>query len=370
MATVSLYKVQVFNPAGVKVTEFDDFITLQYRNQVNTPAFSIINSDAESKYAQYLIKNYRLEVWRKVLKGNTVMLPWTRDYEGRIRRSITTYTGNQYRLQTTCVGKLETLSRRVVAWYAGTDQRSRFTNLNAETIMKLMVDYNAGPNATSVNGRRRDGVISNITVETDAARGAAGIHWSCAWDDLLKSLQDLARIAGGDFDLIKAGSAYDFKFFPGQRGTDRTTTVVFAVQRGNMANPVLTDDALAEKTIAVVAGQGEEAERKTRNVTGVGYSTENDIEDFVDARNDEDTDVALDAKGAAELKKQEALTTLKFDIVQTDGSRYGVHYFLGDKVTALFLNYTQTLKITSAEITVDRQNSENPEHVVVEVSNG
>ena len=370
MTTTSSYKVRVFTSAGLLRAEFDDFIALQYRNQVNTPALSVINTNAESGYAQYLVKNNRIEIWRKIVKDGAIALPWTRDYEGKIRRSITSYKENSYRLQITCIGKLETLSRRIVAWYAATANRSRFTNLNGETIMKGMVEYNAGPGALASNGRIRDGAITNLTVEPDSMRGAAGLHWSCAWDNLLKSLQDLSKVAGGDFDVVSSGTdALDFKFFPGQLGTDRTEKVVFSVDRGNMINPVLTEDALGEETVAVVAGKGEEADRRTRVVIGVGYSSDNDIEGFTDAKNEEDTNDALDVKGAADLKKSEALNQLTFDIVQTDGSRYGIHYFLGDRVKAVFLDHTDMLKIYAAEITVDRNNAENPERIVIEVSN-
>ncbi len=88
------------------------------------------------------------------------------------------------------------LQTRIVNWPANTANRSKFTAAKAETIMKTLVDYNAGANATVANGRKREGAITGVTIQADGANGPIK-DWYCFGDNLLETLQKLATIAGG-----------------------------------------------------------------------------------------------------------------------------------------------------------------------------
>jgi hypothetical protein len=242
-----------------------------------------------------------------------------------------------------------------VAWKAGTASRSVFTSDPAETIMKTLVSYNAGSAATTGHGRIRTGTITGISTAADGADGTV-TDWYCAYDNLLETLQKLARIAGGDFDLVKTGAqAWEFEFYTTRLGTDRSATVIFSLEYDNMSNPRFVTQRLSEATVALVGGQGEGSLRQVVTRTGANYAAGNDIEIFVDAR-DAGSTAGLNAKGDTVLEERRAYDQFDFDVLQTAVSLYGKHYFLGDLVTAVnpFTGTALARKINGVTVTVNR----------------
>lgn len=367
--TEAYFQIKLYSPAGVLKCTVTDYKVLVYRNVVNTPGICTFTIDLDSEAIQYLINNAQVEVWRKVIKtaSKEVIVDWTREWYGVFKDNSILFKDNHMYFSAVCIGDIALLGTREILFYSGVSGKSSFGSNKAETIMKEMVKYNATSSATTGNGRIRDGAITGVTVQTDAAGGNTIASWSCAWDNLLKSLQALAKVAGGDFNLVKTGlAAWEFRFYAGQLGTDRSAAVVFSLERGNMKDPEITQVRSTEKTVVAVLGQGEGSARRVRVATGANYSASNDVEHAYDARNETDSDAALDARGALVAKQDEESISLNFEIVQTDGSRYGLHYFLGDLTTAIFAGYTETLKITSVEVS---STSEENEKVIVKVSN-
>ena len=183
------------------------------------------------------------------------------------------------------------------------------------------------------------------------------MDWYCSNDNLLATLQALAKIGGGDFALVKSdlhrgeALAWDFRFYDGQLGTDRSATLTFAVGRNNMANPVYALDHADEATVAVVGGRGDGAEREYVTRTGTDYSATNDIEIFVNGINSETTG-GLNAAGDKRLFEHEAREEFTFDLVQTPSCVYGYHFFLGDLATAVnpFTGTTATVKVNAVTL--------------------
>ena len=61
-----------------------------------------------------------------------------------------------------------------------------------------------------------------------------------------------------------------------------------------------------------------------------------------------------------------ALDDLTFDVVQTPGSAYGLHYFLGDKIKANFAGASVTKKIQRVGVELAANGDE---RIVVELIN-
>lgn len=267
-----------------------------------------------------------------------------------------------------CPDYLDFLGRAIVAWPANTANRSLFTAAKAETILKTLVAYNAVASAaTTGNGRLRTTDLANITVQADAVGGNT-LTFACAQDDLLKALQDVARIGDRDFYMVATGAqAWEFRVKQ-YLGTDRSTTVVFALNYGNMSNPILRRNRLTEKTVMIVGGQGVDATRTFEIRTGANYNaTYNSTEDFYPAT--EYTTVAgLDAAGDVRLYELTARDDLTWDIIQTPGSLYGVHYFHGDLVTGYYEGITATKQILKVSVTFAPSN-QRPEVIQVETGN-
>lgn len=154
--------------------------------------------------------------------------------------------------------------------------------------------------------------------------------------------------------VVRTGPlTWEFRCYYPQLGTDRRTTVIFSPLHGNMLTPTYTVSRTEEATVCVVLGQEEGTARRTvtRRSTAETDSPWNMIEMTRDARN-EATYVGMTQDGDESLTEAAANPEFKFSVLQTEGLRYGVDYFLGDIVTAKLYNITDIKKIAEVSINV------------------
>lgn len=349
------YKLLVYTAAGVKVAEITDFLALSYIKQVNAPGAASFILNGEHRSIAEFQTDSQIEVWRRNARQG---IDWYADFYGLFRGVEQATDGRGAETFTAfCPGQMSLLGRRHVMWYAGTPDRSEFTAVPAETVMKSLVNYNVTSAATTANGRIRNGAITGVSVQADGGLGNT-ISWSCAWKNLLEQLQDIAKIADGDFDLVKTGSqAWEFRYYTNQLGTDRSATVTFSLDHGNMSQPVYKLMQTDERTVAVVGGQGDQSNRATVVRTGPDYSASNDIEVFVDGRND-DTTAKLESRGDAALDGKRARNEFQYDVLQTPSSLYGLHYFLGDLVTARYKSIEVMQKVEKVSVKFEKTGKE------------
>ena len=350
------YRIDLLTPAGVKVAEFtgtgpDGFLALAYSKRVNEPGLLNAVFGGDNPDLSKFQHRGQVEVWRR---NPAFGLPWTVDFRGLwLGQKQAT---DQYGLgtfQAVCPGQMTMLGWRIGGYPANTALRNTFTSVRAETVMKTMVAYNATSVATVGNGRVRPGAITGLSTATDLGRGSL-VTWNWAWDNLLTSLQQLADIAGGDFDLVKTGpQAWAFEFFPGQRGTDRSSTLTFSLDFDTMGQPVYTLDRTREATVAIVGGPGREGQRTIEVVTGRDYIlADNDIEVFVNASSDQ-TVAARAARARAALVGLQAQEAFSYKVLQTPSAFYGVHYGLGDLVKAKYGPVEVTQKVAGVSVSVE-----------------
>jgi len=347
------YELRLNDSAGTWIGHFTDFQNLVYTKKRNGVGRCEFDVRADHPYVGSLADKCQLKVRRE---NASMGLAQHTDFDGIVRslkRSRTDHT----MYHCVALGLLHFLSWREVAWDAETANRTVFTTVAAETIMKTLVDYNICANATAVNGRDRDGTITGFTIQADGAGGNA-VDWACTRDNLLETLQKLAAVAGGDFDLINTSAAnYQFRWYTGQRGTDRTASVLFSPDRDNMQNPVYTFDRMGEATVCIVGGPGEESAREITIRTGTNYhATTNNIERFVNG-SDLKLAAAREAFGDSKLSGWQAREAFEFEVLQTKSCFYGEvasggHYELGDKVTATWGSDTFTPIVDAVTIQV------------------
>lgn len=358
------YKIRLYTPAGVLVSEFSDPAYLSYTKQVNAAGNLRFQLNASHTAAQYLVDKAQVQVWRQNLRigvdalGNAITMPWQVDFYGLVRDSDEKQLkdGTDV-IVVDCPGPLHMLSWRQILWAAGTTDRSTFTSTAAESIMKLLVKHNITSFATVANGRKQDGTLTGpvtISIQADGAGGNVLGTWSCAWDNLLEELQALAKVAGGDFDLVQTtASNYEFRWYTTTRGTDRRTgagKLTFSTAAGNIANPRLQRLRSKVRTSALVAGADSGSARATTARTGNGYVLgTNNIEMFVDARN-LDAGASLNAEGDNRLAENRLKEVFTFDVLQTPASYYGKHFQLADLVNVQYKTYTATHKITKVAV--------------------
>jgi hypothetical protein len=351
------YRLDVKSTAGVLQAQVADYVgTLTYSKAVNEVGLLQFSVPANHSAVQYLGANAQVEVWRRDTKN---AVPWAREFAGLMRTKQYAYplTGPEV-YQVWCPSQLTMLGWRIVAWKAGTVNRSKFTTQPAETIMSNLVAYNATAAATVAAGRLAEGAITGVTVEADGA-GGNSLDYACAYKNLLSALQEVARIGGGDFDLVPTGTnTWEYRFYPGQLGTDRSATVAFSLALGNMGAPTLTDSRANEITMAIVGGQGEESLRTTAVRTNSDYHVTNaHYETFRDAR-DRTTAAGLNAAGDETLDRYRNRPVLLFEVVPTPSCVYGRDYFVGDKVSAVYRGYSATMKVAGLHVTFSQDGGE------------
>jgi hypothetical protein len=344
------YKLRLRQPGGTLLGEVGDFLGLAYSKRRNAPGLGQFALSGEHKLVDLIADRSIVEFWRRDPDHN---LDWYRDFSGLVRRQEFQRTG-QETVTYTCPGALDMLRWRRVAWRAGIANRSDFLAVPAETIMKNLVKYNITALATSsgaATGRELSGVpdLVTINVEADLARGNT-IDWYCGHKNLLETIQEMVVPAGGDFDLVQTGDAtFEFRFYPGQRGQDRTTTTLFAIERGNVRSVRYLVDRMNRATVAIVAGQGEGTARQVELVYADDYDDAGSMETFLDGR-DSDTAAVLQDRGKAELDELATGHELEIEIMQNDSTVYGVDWDLGDLVGGRYRNITATLIVDSVSV--------------------
>ena len=350
------YELRTYTQSGVLKHRFTDFGELACTIAVNAPGVLRFTLDGLHRCIPDLQNQSHIELWRK---DDSMGIDWHRHFGGLYLAQDWSYSGAPM-LTLIALEYKWLLQTRVIDWYANTANRTAFVAQPAETVMKTIVNYNAGASATVANGRKREGAITGLTVQANGANGSTQDYY-CFGDNLLGTLQKMALLGGGDFDLVKtAAQAFEFRWYTGQMGTDRRSTVIFSLTNGNMSDPTYQLDRSEEKTVAAVWGQGQESARATATRTGVTYDVSaNNIEVLVNA-SDVATAAGLNTRGDAKLAEAQAREQFDFKIVQTPSSQFGLHYYLGDKVTVSnpFTGVSTVQKIIAVTLSLAKDGAE------------
>jgi hypothetical protein len=350
------YQLRIYSRTGTLQHVITDMLQLSYVREVNAAGMLAVALPARHAAIADLQLDSQVEVWRGSAEQG---ISWYCDFWGLWRGEIRQASDDGtaiYQMQ--CPGLLSLLGRAIVAYRSGTVGRSTFALTRAETLAKTLVARNATSAGTVADGRVRNVGLTGIQVEPDAARGN-DIELSCAWRNLLEVLADVAAIGGGDYDLVRTTpTTCEFRWYPLTRGTDRRGAVVFALEWGNIASPRLARSHLQERTVAIVAGQGQEDARTVVVRTGANYvAGYNEVETLIDARN-LTTTAALQGAGDAALVEARARNDLSFRVLQVPQTLYGRHYFVGDLVTARYEDVVATKKIRRVTVSLQADGSE------------
>lgn len=343
----------------------DGFLWLSYKAEVNAPGLLMFDLESSHAAIAELDRDCQVEVWRRDIANE---IDWYSDFEALFvdEERFTTEDGLSL-FRAICPGQMDFLARAVVAWPANTSDRSLFESVKASTIMTNLVRYNATSDATTGNGRLRTTDLTGITYETDDDDGNV-LTFACAHQPLLEALQDVSRIGARDFWLDRTGDqAWTFRT-DNYLGDDRSASVTFALNYGNMRNPVLRRNRLNEKTVAIVGGQGIDDDREFVVRTGLNYDAgDNSKEVFYPATQYTTTD-GLQAAGDIRLDELRARDELTWEIIQTPACLYGRDYFLGDLVTGYYEGITATKQMSAALVTFEPGNDRD-ETIVMETRN-
>lgn len=325
-------RLDVYSAAGVLLGRISDFDWLSCRTQVNDPGLLQAVFPSTHRIVGLLEQHGEVEFW---WKDGEAGIDWTRMFNGPfLKDDRTEYSSSPGTYDLRIPGSMIYMDWRIVAWPAETVDRCAFTGIPAETIAKTLVDYNLGPNATVANGRILDGDMTGVSIQADGATGT-NLDWNCFGAFLLETLRDLAKVGAGDFDLVKTSTTtWEFRWYDGQLGTDRTASVIFSLSKDTMRKPTYIRRGISERTVAVIGGQGIDSSRVFRTRTSVTYSSSNHREVFINAPDLADND-ALDDRGDVQLERRKYEEEFSFEMHEIASQRFGKHYFLGDLVTVI-----------------------------------
>lgn len=348
--------LSITNQSGEIVARFSDFLSLTSEkivNGVGSIRFSVLASHPACQHikAYRIVKLYRREARQQV--------GWYQENLGIIldvRYSITANHAPQIEVAAFHPNFL--LSTRIVAYLRGVQNRSQFLQVKTGLIAKQLVIWNATTAAGLEPHRLRDGQHTLFPIQVQAsADSGANIDFSCPLHNLLAALQRLAIIGNGDFELADIGNGrFEFRWYDGGLGVDRSNVVLFALSRGNMANPRYELKNSQEVTVAIAAGKGEAILRQVAVCHSADYSVERDIEAFTYGSASA-TYEGLYTIAENFLGQHSAAPQLTFDIVQTPATYYGKHYFLGDAVSVHnpFTDEIFTAKIHAVTLSLQPQ---------------
>ena len=356
-----IWQVVVKRPDGsinARLTgQRDGFVGFSFTRRVNSPGAFLIYfmRRADESEAQFLGRadvfevDSQIEFWRRWQEQD---IDWQLEGEF-LNRSETIYTTVEggTMLQAAGRGYLDLLHRRIIEAYSDSAEAAK--SGPAESVIKEYVNEQAGPGA----GAR---AIAGLSIEADGLGGDDG-NWRKQFTNLLDTVQEITRIGGGDLDVVGVGDAlFEFRWYAGQRGTDRSTNIIFSLERGNMGQPNLALKHHDEVNAILVGGQGAEAARILvwrTDAARIADSPLNRIERWRDARQEPDMDGLL-SLGDEFLDEGRPKETLTFIPLQTPGTILGRDYFFGDLVTGRYMGHQETKKVMGYTYTWNEQNQE------------
>ena len=339
------FKIKLYSHSGVQYAEMVNFLELAYSKQVGQPDIIAYKIDPESSGAiagggNVVSNGDQIEIWRRnVTQG----IDWYIDSRGLITDLDDYREINKPLVRTVnALGDLKWLKDRIIAYYAGVANKSLFTAVAAESIMKTLVNYNCTSNATVGNGRllTQSNINRTITVQADGAGGNL-VTTQVGWQNLLDTLFNLSKptVGGGDYDLIKTGATtWDFRWYLGQRGVDRHASLIFSEARNNITSLRVQNITSTHVGETFVGGPGENSDRAitVQGYTGVANAYLKDSESFLNGTNLADNNSRIAAANAA-MYKTRAVKIPTFNVRQTPKCAYGSDYcvsgVLGDLVT-------------------------------------
>lgn len=358
------YQIRLLDQGGSQVALFDNFEGLEFGQTVDDIGYYNLTlaDDGDSRLELFELDG-QVEIDRTVPGVN---LDWYGEFEGFHRKEnrSTRQEGKKFYISSG-VDYNELLARRRIGYKAGTILADK--NDAAETVMKEYVNENCGAIATVGNGREINGVFPGFTVQSD---GGAGDVWagSRAFDNLLDVLKDIANSKLIDFQVAGSGPAqFVFQTFEDQLGADRTTEglsgkvngagnrpVIFSVPYGNLQSLEYSLDRSTEGTVVFVLGSGEGSTRTVitrENSSAIADSPWNRRELSVPGSGQE-FQYQLENLGDETLEEMKFMETFTFDPLQQPSQLYGLHYFLGDRVTMRYGNIERNKRIVSVKISV------------------
>lgn len=334
--------IHIFNCSGESVGQIHDWKRLTVYRKLNAPAEVTLEMDHDPELFGL---DYQVQLWRDYKELDCLYRSgsWSWDSQGQ-----QTFTAKMFGLE-------QLLSRRTLL---GGDEDYYDGSYSAEKCMKWTVRVQCG---VGVPRELAQVGIPGLTVMASQDRGGNYSGYQLG-TNLLEHLQKIATTLGMAFKVTSdTPMNFIFDAWPEPYGTDRTGTIIFSMQRGNVENITYSSIRDAEGTIAV--GPSSLTEHY-----GIGYSDSplNHWEvSFSPQTGQKPQEGALYA-----LAQSKARYEVKATIMQTKSCAYGKDYFLGDWVSIVVPGRIFTQIITGVRWMVEYRGDAPVETIEIELTSG
>lgn len=355
------YWANLYDFNGNLIAVFDDFKPLTIEHRINGYSNCTFSIDGLDSRINLFKLDYILEVWRDI--GDVRYI----EFEGVHRSDQLQYTEGGHWIYTSYSRSFEDfLMRRCVlyrnlakvleadgvTWHGYTLKQTY-----ADDVMKEFVNENLGPGANNhvvgdPNTRLVNGAMPNFNIEPNTSQGP--IYFAnFSYLNLYEVLQKIAEATGVDFRVRRfSGNQFEFITRYPMLGSDKSATLVFSPEYGNMTIPSWTLTRTEEVNVVAVLGQGENTYRHALTFESASTmdSPWNRRETTHDSSND--TGQGFIDTSTEVLNNLKAKEEFTFSVMQTDASAYGYDYVLGDVCTVKFGAITKQKKVTGIVINV------------------
>ena len=206
-------------------------------------------------------------------------------------------------------------------------------------------------------------LTSYISVAADVFAVSATAK-RAAWmnvGDVIRELADDATLGGSYLTaevIAPTESTLEMKTYLDQRGVDRRfstgNNLLFSEARGNLANALLTVDAIDEKTHALAGGPSRDWDASqvqyAEDTARMGESPFGRIETFVDSQATDSTGLLNDATAAVRAGRPVVGATA--ELQETDQCIRGIHYDYGDVVPVEVASVQYDMRLDVLEVSL------------------
>jgi hypothetical protein len=229
------------------------------------------------------------------------------------------------------------------------DQSTAYDEITdlASTVLYHYVDANIGPSAPI------ERKIPNLTLAADTGLGST-VKGKARFDVLGPYLSKLSAIDGLGFNIRQIDDELVFTVY---QPNDLSDTIRLDVENNRLASSEFTY-AAPNATRAIVAGQGQGAEREIVEVTTTEATTAEGewsrrIEVFKDQRDSDD--VALLEQSGLEILAENGKTLNAISVKPADNGlmRYGVDWNLGDLVSVVAGSQSVTAIVSEVGLSIE-----------------
>ena len=362
------FQLYLSTPFGARtsVLTMDQISTLTYTRSVNAVGSLTLECDRAAIPDSWPTEDARIDVWRKPDGGT-----WTLEGEGPwlLSKASKITKANGSRIWRVSFESLMTLlQRRCVLYYANTANRSAYTSVVAEALLKEIFLRNFYTSDSPWNTVGSVTSRSWSTYLTYAAVQNLGPSTTkqFAWRNVLPIMQEVAKSSAANgtpifFDIVQSDSLFEFRVYTNQRGIDRSASLIISPERGSLGGDVESaTDWSNTATVVLAGGQGQDSARSigsASNATAAARSPFGRREVFVDATQ-VTTSGALATEAYQELQARRAKRTLSGDLISVPGAVYGIDWGFGDKLTAEFENERYTATVDAVAVTLTAGNED------------